>query len=217
MLVEMAVAMRHQLVRLLRRRVHAQRVIDVVVDSERHLRVRAVDGRRRRIHEVLDRVVAAALEDVRETDDVRVDVRVRIHERVANAGLGGEVHDPVEPFAREQCGHPIAVGHIDLLEAKPFVWTQPNEARFLERYIVVVAHRIEADDRVAALEEARGGVVADEPGGAGDENLGHREAGVFLGTIAIRSKIPSRDSLGRSGPSGRSASAISHQQLLAAR
>ena len=42
---------------------------------------------------MLDAVVAAALEDVHEADEVAVDVGVRVLERVAHAGLRGEVDD----------------------------------------------------------------------------------------------------------------------------
>ncbi len=52
---------------------------------------------------------------------------------------------------------------------------EPRETGFLEGYVVVVAQGVEPDDGVAALEEARRGVISDEPGSAGDEDLGHGE------------------------------------------
>ena len=70
--------MRHQLVGLLGRGVQRDRMVDVLVHRERHLGVEAVDGRRRREDQVLDRVVAAPLEDVEETDDVAVHVGVGV-------------------------------------------------------------------------------------------------------------------------------------------
>src|SRR3546814_7843456 len=80
---------------LLGGRVHAHRVVDAVLDRERQLAVVAVDRARRGVDQVLDAVVAAGLEDVHEADDVGVDVGVRVLERVAYAGLGGEVDHPL--------------------------------------------------------------------------------------------------------------------------
>ena len=42
---------------------------------------------------VLDIVIPTAFEDVEETGDVAVDVRLRIGQRVPHARLGGEMHD----------------------------------------------------------------------------------------------------------------------------
>ena len=89
----MAVGVRHQFVGLLGRRVEADRVVDAVVLGERHLGVAAIDAGARGIDEVLYLVVAAAFEDVYEADQVAVDVGVRILDRVADTGLGGEVDD----------------------------------------------------------------------------------------------------------------------------
>ena len=69
---QVAVRVRHQLVRLLARCVQAHRVIDVVGLLERQARVAAVDARAAGIDQVLDRVVAAGLEDVEEAGDIRL-------------------------------------------------------------------------------------------------------------------------------------------------
>jgi hypothetical protein len=68
----MAVGVRHQFVRLLTRRVHTHRVIDVVGLLERQASVAAVDTRAAGIDEVLDRVMAAGPEDVEEAGDIRL-------------------------------------------------------------------------------------------------------------------------------------------------
>ena len=76
-------------------------MVDVLVHRERHLGVRAVDRARRGVDEVLDPMVAAALEDVRRADHVRVDVGERVLQRVANARLRAQVHHPIELLAGE--------------------------------------------------------------------------------------------------------------------
>jgi hypothetical protein len=102
---------------------------------------------------MLDGIVAASLEDVHEPDDVRVDVGVRVLQGVANAGLGGEVHDAVEPLAREERRDGRAVGDVEVLEPETFVRTQSREPSFLERHVVVVAQRIEPDNGIPTLEQ----------------------------------------------------------------
>ena len=65
--VQVAVAVRHQLVGLLGRGVQAHRMIDALVLRKRQRVVGAVDARARRIDEVRDAGVPAALEHVAES------------------------------------------------------------------------------------------------------------------------------------------------------
>ena len=102
--VQVSVAVGHQLVGLLRRGIQAQRVVHVVVHGEREPRVRAVHRARRGEDQVLDTLVTAALEDVEEPDHVRVDVGVRVRERVAHPGLCGQVDHAGGPVAPEELG-----------------------------------------------------------------------------------------------------------------
>ncbi len=50
---------------------------------------------------------------------VAVDVGERILDAVAHAGLGAEVHDSLEFLRGEETRHRLAVGEIELDEAKP--------------------------------------------------------------------------------------------------
>ncbi len=67
---------------------------------------------------MLHLVVAAALKDVDEADQVAVDVGMRILDRVAHTGLGGQVDHLVELFLGEQFLHPGAVAHVELDETE---------------------------------------------------------------------------------------------------
>jgi hypothetical protein len=70
---------------------------------------------------MLHRIVPAALEDVQEADDVRVDVGVRVDQRVAHAGLRREVDHAIEPLTRKQRRHAIPVGDVATLEPEAVV------------------------------------------------------------------------------------------------
>ena len=68
---------------------------------------------------MLDAVVPAALQHVRRADDVAVDVREWILDRIPHARLRGQVDHALEFLAREQRRHAGAVGQVELDEAEP--------------------------------------------------------------------------------------------------
>ena len=63
----------------------------------------------------------AALEHVQRANQVTVGVGVRVLDRVAHAGLSGEVHHALQPGAREQRFHALPIGEVELLEGEPLV------------------------------------------------------------------------------------------------
>lgn len=93
--VEMAVGVRHELIRLLRRRIEADRMVDIVRRRERRLLLVAVDRRARSKEQMLHLMMAARLEDVEEADDVRVDIRARMVDAVPHTSLRREIDDNV--------------------------------------------------------------------------------------------------------------------------
>lgn len=85
--VEMAVGVRHELIRLLRRRIETDRMVDIVRRRERRLLLVAVDRRARSKEQMLHLMMAARLEDVEEADDIRIDIRARMVDAVPHASL----------------------------------------------------------------------------------------------------------------------------------
>ena len=90
---QVRISVRHQLVRLLGRAVKAERMIDVLAGAERRHAVAAVDRGRRRVEKVLRLRLAAAFQDVEKADEVRIRISVRLDQRMAHAGLRGEMND----------------------------------------------------------------------------------------------------------------------------
>ena len=103
--------------------------------------------------------------------DVAVDVRERVLDAVAHAGLRAEVDHAREFLGGEQLRHAVAVGEIELDELEVSVALEDGEPRVLQRDVVVLVEIVEPDDLVAALEQQLRRVKADESGRAGDEYL----------------------------------------------
>ncbi len=62
---------------------------------EGHRRVDTIDAGTAGIHDVFHTIVAAAFEDLGETDDVAVDIGERVFDGVAHASSGGQIRHPV--------------------------------------------------------------------------------------------------------------------------
>ena len=82
---------------------------------------------------MLDPVMAAAFEHVQEAGDVRIDISVRMVERVADPCLRGEMHDALRFLRGEGRLDRRPVAEIGLDEAEAVVPREPLEARLLQR------------------------------------------------------------------------------------
>ena len=125
-----------------------------------------------------DAVVPAPLENVDETDEIRVDVGMGVLQRVPDPGLRGEVDDRIGPFAREELRHRRAVRDAGPCIAETGERRDAIEPRLLEGDVVVRIEIVDADDLVAAFEQAKRDGGADEAGRSGDKNL-HGLGSVF--------------------------------------
>lgn len=126
----MRVAVRHQLVGFFGGGVKADRVIDIVFDAEGKFFVGAVDGARRRVNQMFGFVMAAGFEDVDEAGDVALGIRARVIERIADAGLRGEMDDDGRLRGLKQFFDGDGVGEIGFDEGKVFVGRKLCEAGF---------------------------------------------------------------------------------------
>ncbi len=113
---------------------------------------------------------AAFLEQVQGAREVGVGVGVRVLDRVAHAGLGGEMDDVAEAVGVEQPRQRRAVGEVDSLEGEAGVPAQLVEPGLLQGRVVVGAEVVDADDGDARAQQPLGQVEADEAGGARDEH-----------------------------------------------
>src|SRR5690606_19988654 len=116
------------------------------------------------VNEMFDVVVTAALEHVDEADDVAVDVGVRVGDRVAHAGLGGQVDNYRRLALVEEPVEGRSVDEVELAEGEGVVALQAFQTGQLERNVVVVIDVINAHYLVTAGQESLGDVIADETG-----------------------------------------------------
>ena len=91
-------------------------------------------------------------------------------ERVADAGLRGEMDDALGPLlGKDRLDH-LTVGKVRLDEMESVAALEPPKTGLFERDIVIRAHIVEPDDLVAAVEQPGRSVETDEAGGAGNQN-----------------------------------------------
>lgn len=172
--VELGVGGGHELVGLLGGGVERHRRVHAVLLGERHLLVAAVDRAGAGVDEVLDRVVAAGLEDVEEADEVALEVCAGILDGVADTGLGGEVYHNVEAVLREQALDEGGIAQVATHEGEAAVGVglgQHAQARVLDAGVVIAVKVVEAEDCVIGLlEQLLDEEGTDEAGRSGDEN-----------------------------------------------
>lgn len=97
--------------------------------------------------------VVGVFQHVHETDEVAADVRLRVRKRIADAGLGGQMHDGVEPLRLEQRGQRLGTGQIQPAEAKTSMVGQNRQPVVLQPDVVVLIQVVEPDDLIAPVEQ----------------------------------------------------------------
>ncbi len=84
-------------------------------------------------------------------------------------------------------------GDVAVDQPETHIAGQPRGARFLQRDVIIVGEAVEADHALTAREQPFGHRMADETGGAGDEN------GAVVSHAARLSLEPSASSSGLPG------------------
>jgi hypothetical protein len=160
----------HQLVRLHGGAVETERMVDILRHAKRHRGVGAVDRRGRSIEQMASVGMPAPLEHIEEANDIGIDLVVRRLERVADAGLGREMHNAGEFAFGEQRRDAVTILEIEFAEAEILEAGKFSKPRLLERGIIIGIDVIDADDGVALFDETPSDVKSNESCGAGDED-----------------------------------------------
>ncbi len=123
----------------------------------------------------------ASLQDVREGNEIRLHIVVRVIDAVPDACLGCEVNDAIETVLREtrvDLGCVRQVRPYEAVGSGPFPrrLLQNPEARFLETWIVVGVYCVEAHHLIAALQQSLGDVKANKTRGACNQDFHSKAA-----------------------------------------
>ena len=120
---------------------------------------------------MLDLVVAAPFEDVREPLKIGIDICVRVLNRVAHPGLRREMDYPVGLFLSEQRRHRLAILDGHPVHGKIAMAGHAGQPSLFQRHFVIVIEIINTDDRVAAGKQTLGAMHANETGGPCQKNF----------------------------------------------
>ena len=169
--------MRHKLIALLGGSVQRNGIIDFIIGRIRNLLVAAIDARRTRIDEMLDFKVAASFENVVESDEVALDVSIRIRDGVADASLSREIHDDSEVVLFKEGVDGGLVREI-FFEESPLLASRSRESLdFLETlvldvHVIVIGDGIKTDKfgTVIVGEQLFAKVATDKARGSSDKN-----------------------------------------------
>lgn len=162
--------MGHQLIGLLGGCVVADGVVHRIAFGKRHLGVATIDAGAAGIDQMLDLVLAAALQDIAKAQQIRVGVVVGLIDGVAHPGLCGQVQNFAGVYLGKQVGHPLPLRQIEFHEAEVGMWAQLGEAGMLERHVVVVVEVVDTNHGHTLLKQPLGAMHADKAGTAGDQN-----------------------------------------------
>ena len=111
-------------------------------------------------------LMAGEFQNVQLADNVALDIGVGVFQAVADAGLRGQVHDPVDIGpAGKRFGHGLAIADINLGEGEIFLRHQLRQTRGLQIGVVIVVEIVDAEDGVAAGQQNPAHMHADEAGG----------------------------------------------------
>jgi hypothetical protein len=100
-----------------------------------------------------DWIVTRPLKYVGEADQIAIDVRARIYERISNTRLRGEMNYGVELFdSKNVCDLP-RIGQFPSHQPKERMLGETLESRLLQSDIIVRIEVVESDDFISTFEE----------------------------------------------------------------
>jgi len=129
--------------------------------------------------------VAAALQEVGETNDVGLHVSHGVFQAVAHPGLGRHVHHMGELVVGEQRFHVLAIREVDLEEGELVVALKNFQAVLFKGHGIIIIEIVQTDNGMSHLEKTLAEMEADESGSACDQKF-HENAFVQSSWIAFR-------------------------------
>ena len=101
--------MSQQLIAFLGRGIEADRIIYLIVRAERRLLVAAVDGRTGCVDQMKRLVMPAGFENIIETDDVALNIHIRVVDTISDSRLSRQVYHDVDLLFLEEAIHKFLI------------------------------------------------------------------------------------------------------------
>ncbi len=149
--VEMRIGVGHQLIRFFRRCIEAHRMVHLVLGRVGNLAVKSIYRGGGGIDKVLDLIVAAGLQNVEKTNQVRLEVCIGIVDAVPYSSLCRQIDDIIDSVRRKDVVERLLVGKICLVKVEVVAGKQPQPLLF-ETHFIVVVQIVKADDRTASVQ-----------------------------------------------------------------
>jgi len=164
----MTVAVRHKLVRFLGSGIETNWMIGMIFRAERSRVVEAIDRGTRRVHKMGNLRVPTGLENIQESDDIRIDILAGMIDAVPNPRLRGEMDDTVEGiFLEERLDRGLV---FKLHPDETHVWVrgavyglspefrfpidpQLRETRELKLRVIITVDSVDPDDGIPAFQK----------------------------------------------------------------
>ncbi len=108
-------------------------------------------------------IMPASLQHVEKSREIGIYIGMRMIDRVANTGLGGEMHHRLELAFCKECGDRLALGKVHQHEGKAWIRIQVVQPRAFQRWVVVAVEAVQPDDMPAFRQQLPRDVKADEP------------------------------------------------------
>src|SRR3954453_16714620 len=172
----MAVAVRHQFVGSLGCCIKLQGMVNAPVLAKWHPGIRPINAAGACIRQMGNPRMPACFQNVGESNNVAVYIRVWILQAVANAGLGGEMDHAVERVFRKARSKRHRIGQIEPVTTIKGTslrryFFQKFETGLLDRWRVVIVHYVDPNNRISAPEQPGGSMKANKAGIASDQDL----------------------------------------------
>ena len=118
-------------------------------------------------------LMTTGFQNIHKAHKIRIDVSLRIGQRVPDSRLRGQVDDAIKAMCFKQSIDPVAIFEGELLKAESGTTFQLSQSVELELWLIVVVEIVEADHGVATLQQTSCGVHPDKASGSSDQNIRH--------------------------------------------
>ena len=142
--------MGHELIGLLGGGIQAHRVVHRLVLGKREISVAAIHRAAGGIDQMLDALVAATLEHMAETHQIRLDVGGRVFDRLTHPSLGSQMDHPVGLKGRKHLCHCGDIGNVEPIKAPASrvggsLLLEPLQPCLFEIWVVITIEVVNTD------------------------------------------------------------------------